>query len=198
MQTTSMEGTIKEGELLEVVESESIDRGDVIAFKHIDKSQNEATWVFRVIGKAGDTVEIKNAEVFVNNQKTKYSDHLKFSYRVSTKQALSQNVLDKFEGFEKGPNEYTFLLTDHQKSELDNNSNVLDITKMIRAANENQSGIFYPDSKSTNWNTDHYGPIQVPINEDSLYFVLGDSRHNALDSRFIGFIKKSQVFGVVK
>src|SRR5690554_2077903 len=112
MQSTSMEGTIKNGEYLEVTESESIDYGDIIAFKHIDQSQNEATWIFRVIGKAGDSVEIINGQVFVNKQYTKHIDHLKFSYRLNTKKALSEDVLDKYEGFEKGPNEYAFFLTD--------------------------------------------------------------------------------------
>lgn len=198
MQTTSMEGAIKKGEYLQVVKSESINRGDIIAFNHIDDSQNEATWVFRVIGKSGDAVEIKNGEVFVNNQKTQHSDHLKFSYRVKTNEVLTEEMLDQYEGFEKSTNEYVFLLTHEQKIELENNSNVLEIKKMFRTANEHQSGIFYPDSQSANWNMDYYGPIEVPANADSLYFVLGDNRHNALDSRFIGFVKKSQVFGVVE
>ena len=91
-----MEGTIKNGEYLEVTESESIDYGDIIAFEHIDQSQNEATWIFRVIGKAGDSVEIINGQVFVNKQYTKHIDHLKFSYRLNTKKALSEDVLDMY------------------------------------------------------------------------------------------------------
>jgi signal peptidase I len=29
------------------------------------------------------------------------------------------------------------------------------------------------------------------------YFVVGDNRHNALDSRYIGFVKKENIMGVV-
>lgn len=197
LQSTSMEGTIKKGEYVEIVETENINHGDIIAFKHLDKTQKEQLWIFRVIGKAGDNVEIKNGEVFVNNQKTQDLEHLKYSYRANTKNALSKDELDSYEGFEISPNEYLLHLTDHQINEIDKNPNVLEITKKIHEVSENQNNLFYPDSKTESWSIDNYGPIQIPVNEDSLYFVLGDNRHNALDSRFIGFIKKSQVLGVV-
>jgi signal peptidase I len=43
------------------------------------------------------------------------------------------------------------------------------------------------------WNGDNFGPIKVPENQ---FFVLGDNRHNALDSRYIGFIKKEKLVAV--
>ena len=75
------------------------------------------------------------------------------------------------------------------------------------------------------WSSDNYGPLVIPntgntvivdsINyklyhnipgirmgkntiEESLYFVLGDNRHGAQDSRFIGFIPHSNMYGIVK
>lgn len=44
------------------------------------------------------------------------------------------------------------------------------------------------------WNADHFGPVRVP---EGAYFVLGDNRHNAMDSRFIGFVRADEVLGTV-
>jgi signal peptidase I len=44
------------------------------------------------------------------------------------------------------------------------------------------------------WTPGNFGPVRVP---DDHYFVLGDNRYNAMDSRFIGFIPKKDVTGVV-
>jgi signal peptidase I len=79
-------------------------------------------------------------------------------------------------------------------------------------------------SSSGTWSTDNYGPLKIPgpgdsilVNEinfslyhnipgihtglnflkEKLYFVMGDNRHRAQDSRFIGFISQSKMYGVV-
>jgi signal peptidase I len=44
------------------------------------------------------------------------------------------------------------------------------------------------------WNLDHFGPLKVP--KDS-FFVMGDNRHMAPDSRYTGFISSRNVVGTV-
>jgi signal peptidase I len=44
------------------------------------------------------------------------------------------------------------------------------------------------------WTIDNFGPLAIP---PDCYFVLGDNRHNAQDSRYIGFIKKHDIKGVL-
>lgn len=80
-------------------------------------------------------------------------------------------------------------------------------------------------SKDHQWVADQYGPLAIPkvgdtinVNEENhklyknipgiimgvntifekLYFVLGDNRYSAEDSRYIGYISHSKMFGVVK
>lgn len=49
----------------------------------------------------------------------------------------------------------------------------------------------YPNTK---YNEDNFGPVKIPANS---YFVLGDDRHNAADSRYLGFIKASEIKATV-
>jgi signal peptidase I len=44
------------------------------------------------------------------------------------------------------------------------------------------------------WNQDHFGPVKVPPGK---YFLLGDNRHNAMDSRYIGFVDNSSFMGTL-
>jgi signal peptidase I len=44
------------------------------------------------------------------------------------------------------------------------------------------------------WTRDNFGPVIVPSGH---YFVLGDNRHGAADSRFTGFIDQQDFRGTV-
>lgn len=80
-------------------------------------------------------------------------------------------------------------------------------------------------SAEDHWNTSDYGPLKIPSPGDvitvspenyklyhnipgirpgenrlkeKLYFVMGDNRHGAEDSRFIGLIPASNMYGIIK
>ena len=60
--------------------------------------------------------------------------------------------------------------------------------------NDTINGPFKWLDKNSTWTADNFGPLKIPAGD---YFGLGDNRHNALDSRYTGFIKKEDIKGVV-
>lgn len=69
--SASMEKTIMTGDyvITQSYKLSGLERGDVIVFK---SNSEEKTLIKRVIGKAGDTVEIKDGKVSVNGHTTYY------------------------------------------------------------------------------------------------------------------------------
>lgn len=74
--TGSMENTIMTGDRLIGLRlaylKEEPQRGDIILFKYpVNESE---TYIKRVIGEAGDTVEIKGGHVYINGEETPYEE----------------------------------------------------------------------------------------------------------------------------
>lgn len=88
-----------------------------------------------------------------------------------------------------------------------------------------QENFYAKESIEGDWSLDRYGPLRIPmpgekilidsvnlklyhnipgiqlgenILKEKIYFVMGDNRHAAEDSRFIGFVPHSKVNGIVK
>jgi signal peptidase I len=170
---------------------------DFICFKGLDIiNQKEALFSYRLCGVGGDKIEIKNAVLFVNDVNVDKELNLSFLYKIPRGYVLrmlneekiseADLKLDYQNSIQLDTN-FVFLSGDIIKEyKLEAYPKVLEYEKSINEAIKN---IFNQD-----WNADNFGPIKVPENE---YFLLGDNRHNAHDSRFIGFIKKEQIVSVV-
>ena len=179
--------------------------------------------VFRLIAVSGDTIQIMDGDVFVNKKEVPLPPGAKISYRI-----YSQVDIDEFaNNFEKSGDTITYIinLTRDEVIEYEQRNPPIIKIKKWNFEPSMPDTIYARTSANENWNTSDYGPLRIPlpgetveVNDnnfrlyrnipgikkgknviaETLYFVMGDNRYEAEDSRFIGLISHSNMYGVVK
>jgi len=169
-------------------------RYDFIAFNYIHPELGKQTWSFRLCGMPGDKLELKNGNLYINDHSADDSLNLNLIYTIpADKAALAVEHLhlkdDEVFLTEKKDKAIVYMSKD-QARELAAMQVPVERHLLFKgqAVPEIEAIFHHP------WTIDDFGPVQVPANH---YFVLGDNRYFAQDSRFIGFIEKSQLYGVV-
>jgi signal peptidase I len=163
------------------------DYGKFVCFRNY-VTQN--LFVFRVIGKPNDVIEIKDAIVYRNGQKLD-EPYTWNEYQLT--KAQYQNI----EGFIKQNNNdvqqptdslYLVALSDGELKQYH-----LKLAKHVTPKGLPDAQLL-PEWRDLKYNADNLGPIKIPADS---YFLMGDDRHNALDSRYLGFIKSKDIVSTV-
>jgi signal peptidase I len=205
--TSSMEPTLVVGDKIATSSLIEPERNSIIAFKRIagpDEGVEPGTVTVRVarlIAKGGDRVEMKGDLAFVNDKLADDTTNLMLMYRMSTADAAKLKSLLQVdetvdEDYSNMPHWMSFG-NDSTTAFLDNKQyntgrTVVHIIKSVDEYYPNNY-LFMNDS-SKQWTATNYGPVIVP---PGCFFVLGDSRYRAQDSRYIGFIKEADFKGTI-
>jgi signal peptidase I len=128
----------------------------------IDKKDH---YIKRCVGLPGDTLEIKNRQVYINGKEAANPAHLQYTYKVSAENAQVNLVKLQEWGVnirDQNSNEGLFNLNLEQVEKIKSLSP--DIMVEIESLNYRISDYFYPhDSKNFGaWNADNFGPIFIP------------------------------------
>jgi len=166
-------------------------RGDAVLFRQFDSLQGtEAVWVHRLYGLPGDTIRFKDGRLLVNGRQAAPDKHFNRPYLLPVSQlpdAQARFELDPTSTPLVNDSEATIHLTPQQAAAL----NAARRPLVLRASD---SDVYIASRWSHAWNADWFGPVVVPPDH---WFVVGDNRRNALDSRYIGFVPQSSFVGTV-
>ena len=200
--TSSMEPSLQINQKILASNLKSPERNSVIIFTRsinekfeTDPNGKKNNFCYRLIAKGGDTLEIKKGYAYVNGQLTDDTTKLKFPYSLST--GNFSNLLTLLEidvssprvgsdFFSIGEVSHAFLTY----GEYEKANKMVPLTRIFEYSNTPAPAIY----EGKNWSVDSFGPYVVPLNH---FFVMGDNRHNAMDSRYIGPIPVKDCKGVM-
>lgn len=164
---------------------QEIKRNDVVVFNYpmeadpplsrpVDKREN---YIKRAIGIPGDTVQMKDSQVYINGEKGMNPPEGQTSYLVVTNgtDLNPQAIFDlRIEGQRQSDVEYVFTMTEALAEKVASWSNVTAVKPIISPQRSSEFGIF-PETIDLGWNRDNFGPIVIPqkgltVQLDSLTF----------------------------
>jgi signal peptidase I len=190
-QTAGNDPTIKKGEQFSYSQSIEPSRFDLICFSgEVPSLEGKYPQVYRLCGMPGDLIEIKNGELYVNNRLVDTNIKLRHNY------SIPKHVFEEIKNSVPIDANYTpNFQADTLVIPMDDEyvqRNKINAVRQVVPKSRKDSIIASRFTRS--WNQDFFGPIKVPT---GAYFVLGDNRHNAWDSRYRGFIDKKDFLGTV-
>ncbi len=202
--TPSNEPTIKRGAIVFSSTLKKPTPDNFIVFKsdYLDSRSGFSTkgelHIFRLVAKESDVIEMKDGVLFRNKINVDSDKNLLFNYIVNAQFVSSLPNRDELE--EKGllhqivHDQFEIYLTTKEADAFSKKEIVLQKVNYLMADAFSNMEVFAWMNKESKWTLDNFGPLLVP---KDCFFVLGDNRHNALDSRFVGFIKKENFRGTV-
>ncbi|MFD2919802.1 signal peptidase I [Terrimonas rubra] len=188
--TTACYPAIKPGDWVFTSNLVKPDRFSIISYYATTPEFGKEVWAHRLCGLEGDKIEIKNGDLYVNN---KFADN---EFPVSHVYIFPFHESEKISEVMTLDDMHTrYVSADSMTSYLPVKTVeklALKARRIIVPADEKNEYIYQQFGSA--WNQDHFGPVIVPKGK---YFVLGDNRSYSQDSRYMGFIDKSDYVATV-
>lgn len=141
------------------------DQFDVVV-RPVDRRDN---YIKRCVAVPGDTLQIKNTQVYINGEKQSPIETIQYRHSIITNgtrlnpKSLEQIGINSEElrSSPYQPNIYNCFLTRGESQALQNFKNVKKVKRNVQPKNKNDFQIF-PHDPDYKWNVDHFGPLWIP------------------------------------
>lgn len=168
-----------------------VKKGDVVVFNAPPLELNEGqlhpitlknNYVKRCVAVAGDKIEIRDREIFVNGEVLPRPKEMKWSYIVVSKEQISdKNIqrlgLDSDDQYYLGLDDndkayYRMLLTEEQLATVKEQTYIQSVS-LDRSRDDAPESDIFPSSAYSQWNGNNYGPLTIP--KEGMTIAVNDS-----------------------
>jgi len=167
---------------------------DSIVAQGIQDFRRGSHYIYRVCGISGNTLQMKDGVLFVDGKNFDEELSLNTQYEISLKDfntVVAEEDKTEDGSYRPVTDVKDSILTTFDQAQVKKYQSRI---KLIPFIFKDTGNVFKWLDKNSTWTTDNFGPFTIPA---GCYFVMGDNRHNALDSRYTGFIKADYIKGVV-
>ncbi|WGH74125.1 signal peptidase I [Tenacibaculum tangerinum] len=186
-------------------------REDIVVFKAVDNS--DKFLIKRIIGMPGDTIELRESKVFINSRALKEKES--YSYNFLLKNKIKNLLIKNYSN--KEYRKLPFNEKNRYKKNVIEKPNfnyfLFPASKQDNWTRDNYGKLIIPKKgmkiSLTDENIGIYKSVVLKFENINLqelenqyytfkndyYFMMGDNRHNSIDSRSFGFVPESYIQG---
>ena len=157
-----------------------VKRGDVVVFNYPPEFQHptdlKTNYIKRCVAQAGDTLEVKNRNIWINGSEIKLPEGVQFNYYVKFKPDRISNynfksLLNKFHKYEDKDISNIFkdgLEISLRPDEAEQIQKLDYVASVTFEMPFQRNPVLYPYNPKFNWTQDNYGAIYVPKKGDKI------------------------------
>jgi len=169
-----------------------VDRGDIVVFEYPNgieylESEDQVNYIKRCIGLPGDTVMIRESRVFVNGKELTQPSHGRTSNPGFPSNA-GMRLLPGGKGYTE--DDYGPVVVPRKGDRIQLNADSFEDWRSLIQLEGHR--VYVGADGSVRIDGKEASEYTV---EDDYYFMLGDNRHNSLDSRYWGYVPDKNLIG---
>jgi signal peptidase I len=145
-----------------------VKRQDAVVFNHPGETERpvdlKTYLIKRCIGLAGDTLIIRNRQVFLNGKAAENPEKLQFQYFVQTDRALNARFFQQHQvtDFSPAPGGYYIHAMAEKARQISQLDFIAGVRLLEAKPGEAEDGIFPQQPALFPWNRDQFGPLYIP------------------------------------
>lgn len=149
-----------------------VERNDVVVFNYPPEFKHpedlRTHYIKRCVAISGDTVEVRNGQVYINGSAGENPPLMQHKYFVQTNQVIRDRVFGNYDIWEYGPSRKPdgtkgyIVLTNEKTVKRLEALDFINAVEVIFMDKENVEPRIFPDARYFPWNADHFGPLKVP------------------------------------
>jgi signal peptidase I len=160
--------------------SPAVHRNDVVVFNYPMEDERpvdqQTYYIKRCVAISGDTLEVKDGQVYINGKYNDQPEKLQFNYKVLTDaDTINSDTISKLGITEGGKmrnkGEYWFTMDMDHAEEIKKVPHVVNVSALIEKKGS-YSDYMFPENEHFLWNVDFFGPLYIPKAGDSVKLTI--------------------------